>query len=709
MKQHMPLLLFTIAIVCLAMMQPLQAVEESAAIQDSQGTVSENHIESKLAELETDPGLDEPAAKKLKQLYQKTLNNLQAAASNEKAASAFQQLAKNAPAVMKRLHREAEKFNAAPVSDSLNRKQSGGQQDTGQLLQQEKEALAVMDAKLVAVELSLEKEKARPPLIKQLTLEARKKQDEISGELKQPQSSEEGLAISQAKHWLLESRLQLINTEIKRLTQELLTQSVRLDLLEAERDWAVAGMKWSSARIMMLEDQLTRKHQEEVSEVSRLAETSLRDTEGKHSRFVKIARQNAVLSNEIVSMANRLDQLTLHTDQADMRARQIKEDYISAREIIDIGGLSKGMGYMLLRQHYALPDPNSLHRQANERKALAAEVGVNRLLHRQEQKKLRDVDAYVDRIMTEEDEQQPLLRDELKELLKVRLVLLEKALESDDFYLQKLGGLESAQQRLLDAINDYTSYLSVHMLWVRSASRAELQALGVLPEQAWRILSPDGWYEVFQVLVYQVTHSPVFIFLVLLIVALFWYRKPAIAAILTGGSMLGRPETDRFIYTIKSLLFTLIAVIALPLAVAVTGWQLKDSSQSTVFSIAVGSALLMFAIQFFYIRVMRMMCMPGGLADAHFGWPESSLVLLRRELNRLSWIYLPAALVSFITFYLDPLNAGWEVGQTAFLIMVGSLCFAFFHLLHPVRGVFAGRRGDSQAKLPGICNGHCIY
>jgi potassium efflux system protein len=431
---------------------------------------------------------------------------------------------------------------------------------------------------------------------------------------------------------------------------------------------------------------------------SKLAESRLQDVEGKHPLLVRIARQNAVLSNEIVSVSNRLKQLRLQTEQVNNQASQVKGDYERAREIIDIGGLSKGMGYMLLQQHYVLPDRNSLRRQARNQKELAAEVGVKRLLHREERKQLRDIDAYIDQILVEVSEQQPSLHNELKKLLKMRLELLEKALEYQNIYLKNISKLESAQQILLDDIDDYTRYLSVHLFLARSASRDELEALGVLPEKAWRILSPDGWLGVLQVLRFQVTHSPVFIFLVLMIATLFWYRKPAIAAINASSGMLGRPETDHFIYTIKSLLFTLIAVIPLPLAVAVTGWQLKISSQSTVFSIAVGSALLMFAIQFFYIRAIRMMCMTGGLADAHFCWPESSLVLLRRELNRLSWIYLPAALVSFITFYLDRLNAGWEVGQTAFLIMVGSLSFAFYKLLHPVRGVFAGRRGKVQAK-----------
>ena len=474
------------------------------------------------------------------------------------------------------------------------------------------------------------------------------------------------------------------------LDQELPSQPLRIDLLEAERDRAQAGIQWSRARISSLESQVTSKQQGEMDQARVQAEVILDESIGKHALVVKLAEKNAALSNEIASMVSRLGKLTEKTEQADKHARLIEDDQKRAVEIIEIGGLSKGMGHMLLQRHYALPDPSTFVRDAVILKDKAAEIGVKRLFHRQQQKQLRDIDGYLNEILSGVSEQErPLLREQLYKLAKERLVLIEKALASDDIYLQKLGELELAQQRLLVAIDDYNGYLAVHLLWVRSATREELEALGIEPAQAWRILSPHGWLEVMQVLEYQVLHSPAFVLLVLILGALIWSRKRMIAAIQTIGSMVDRPATDSFVFTIKVALLTLIAVAALPLVIAVAGWQLKVSSQATVFSIAVGSALLAFATQFFYIRALRMICMPGGLAAVHFRWPSSSLLLLRHEMNRLSWIYLPAALISFVVFYLDPLNAGWEIGRITFLIMVGSLAFVFYKLLHPVHGVFA--------------------
>jgi potassium efflux system protein len=123
------------------------------------------------------------------------------------------------------------------------------------------------------------------------------------------------------------------------------------------------------------------------------------------------------------------------------------------------------------------------------------------------------------------------------------------------------------------------------------------------------------------------------------------------------------------------------------------------SSEATDFSMAVGGALLALAMQFYFLRALRLMCIPRGLAAAHFRWPESSVRLLRRELDRLSWTYLPAAGVLLVIVRLDPLNAGWAVGRVAFMVLAVTLAVAFFRLLHPKSGVFAhAARGTQQGR-----------
>jgi small-conductance mechanosensitive channel len=191
------------------------------------------------------------------------------------------------------------------------------------------------------------------------------------------------------------------------------------------------------------------------------------------------------------------------------------------------------------------------------------------------------------------------------------------------------------------------------------------------------------------VLAHQATHSAVFTLLAIALGGLLLGRGHLIRFIEARAEGLGKPTTDRFAYTVQVLVATLVAAGAWPLVTAVVGWQLQVSSRATDFSGAVGEALLTLAMQFYFLRALRLICMPRGLAAAHFRWPEPDLRLLRRELDRLSWTYLPAAGVLLVIVHLDPVNAGWAAGRAAFVILVTALSFSLFCLLHPKNGLLA--------------------
>jgi potassium efflux system protein len=679
--------LFTMLLTCLSL-GVSTAAEDNATSMQSQTAVSEIVIQSKLADLVTDAELKDQTKKKLKQLYQKTLSNLQTATSNENSAQAFQQATKNAPDTIKQTIKQTDRLNAALNKNTFTEQLPDTVQKIEQLLQEEKSNLASLEEKLSDIEQRLQAETDSAPTIRQRIQEAKGLQDDIYTELKQQLAIDEDSVTSQARQWRLESHLQLIRSEIKSLNQELLSQPVRIKQMEAEKEKLAANINWTHERINALERAATQKHHVEVDQARKKAEAILLETDGKHALVLELARSNVDLSSDIYNLLSRLDNLIANTKLVDRQTRQIGEDKQRAKEIIEIGGLSKGLGHLLLQQHYALPGQGELRRKIKELNAEVAETGVSRLLHRQEQKRLRDIRLYVDTVLTGVNEQEyPFLRKDISALAIDRKALLEQAIATDDFHLQKLKELESTRQRLEDAINDHREYLAAHLLWVRSATRSELQALGVPLESTSRIFSRHEWYKVSQVIWYQATHSPVFILLLFIVTALLWSRTRLLETIRAGSEILGKPAEDRFDYSLMVLVASITTVIALPLAVAVTGWQLKDSSISSNFSIAIGNALLVFAVQLFFISTMRNICRPGGLAEAHFRWPASNVSLLRTELLRLSWIYLPAVLIVYITYYLDPLNAGWEIGRIAFLVMVCALAFAFYRLLHPVHGV----------------------
>jgi potassium efflux system protein len=692
--------LFAISICLLGLSGTLAAVNgDGAAIPPPSG-VTADVLQSRIAEAESATGVTDQAKARLLELYRKALGNLETAASNLQAAEDFRRAAE---AAQLQIQEAQDEPSSLPPEDTLEVDPSAPLRQIEQLLQKEKADLAAVDAKRSDLERRLEGEAGRPAWIRQRLTEAKLQQEEVATQLKLPSPADEGPATSEARRWALETGLYSLSSEIKMLDQELLSQPARVDLLKAKREQAAAGVQWVGKRVKTLEELVNLKHQEEAEQAKAEAEATRREAEGKHPLVILLAERNAVLSEGLARSAARLKSLGERTEQTDKLARRIETQFKSARDTVAIGGLRQELGRKLQQQRRSLPSLVDHRRAVREREDLAADIGVRRLQHWEEENRLRDLDSYLAELMDGAvDEaaaiENTLLQGQLRELAVDRRELLEKVIAADDLYLRKLGELESIQLRLLDAVENYEAFLDENLLWVRNTLLFQSGHLDAMSLQMQRALVATGWQQVMHTITYQATHSPVFSLLAVALAVLLWGRKRLLAVIRALADKLGKPTTDDFGYTLLALALTMIAAAPWPLLMAVTGWQLKLSEQATDFTTAVGATLLFVALKFYWLRLFYLICMSEGLAAAHFRWPESSLRLLRSQLQWLSWVFLPAVLVAMFADRLDPLDAGWALGLIPFLIAMGSLAVAYARVLHPRRGVLAGYLRNQQRR-----------
>jgi potassium efflux system protein len=659
--------------------------------------VEKDVLDAKIAETESATDLPDETKNQLLSLYRQALGNLNEATSHRSSAQTFRQALQTAPSEAKQIRDALAAASLAQAQKPSPLDDSPPLQELETRLQREKADFAAADAQRTDLSTRLDAEAARPAAIRKRLQEADGEQADNRAQQQLPPAADASPAEAQARRWALQTGADALSAEIEMLNQELLSQPARVELLEAKRDKAAADAAAIGQRVALLEELVTAKRQAEAEQAKDAAEVKRLDAEGQPPSVVRLAEQNAALSNEIAETVAQLDLIGQQTDAANRLERQLEGDFKSAQDIIALGGsnLNDQLGNLLRQQRQSLPDLRSFEREARAREAKAGQIGVRRVLHRREQERLTDTDAYLGTLLSEAgaEDKSKSVHARLVELVDERKGLLAKAIDSEDLLLRKLGELEAAQTDLLATIKRFDELLDVHLLWVRSASRTQLAALGALPEQVWRVVSPTGWYGVAEVLAYQVTHSAVFILLGIALGGFLWGRRHLIQFITSRGDGLGKPTTDRVVFTLQVLVVTLVAAGAWPVLTAVVGWQLQVSPRATDFSGAVGQALLTLAMQFYLLRALRLICVPRGLAAAHFRWPEPSLRLLRRELDWLSWTYLPAAGVLLVIVHLDPVNAGWAAGRAA-------LSFSLFRLLHPKSGLLAN--ATRQSGRPGL-------
>jgi potassium efflux system protein len=161
-----------------------------------------------------------------------------------------------------------------------------------------------------------------------------------------------------------------------------------------------------------------------------------------------------------------------------------------------------------------------------------------------------------------------------------------------------------------------------------------------------------------------------------------------LAALEATAVNLKKISTDKLSYTFKAMLLTVLLAAQWPLLMAGVGALLQESLQSTDFSRAVGEVLLRLSVTLFSLRVIKMICLPDGLADAHFKWPESSLSLLRKELHRFTLIAMISAFVAMLSVRVAPVTQGGALAILAFIVLLVALAFFLFQVLNPRRGAF---------------------
>ncbi len=223
------------------------------------------------------------------------------------------------------------------------------------ILQQEKASLAAIKTSIAETAKGLQEIKDRPPQVATRLAEAKSQLEDTSAQLKLPLRADEGPVMSEARRWAQETRYQALRSEIAALDQELLSQPDRRKLLEARLDNATAQAERPRKRVKTLEELIARKRQEEADQALADAEATRREVAGNHPLVIRLAQENADLSEEIAATASSMKTLTDQMEQVKQLARQIEEDFNSARESVEIGGLSHELGQMLLQRSQSLP------------------------------------------------------------------------------------------------------------------------------------------------------------------------------------------------------------------------------------------------------------------------------------------------------------------------------------------------------------------
>ncbi len=661
---------------------PATVVWAEDTSEDSHSTVTVSALKAKIDEVNADPKLDDGTRDMLLELYSKSIANLEGGAADQAATEEFNNSIDAAPLETARLEQalaEAEKQPFDPYPQFNGKADS---EDLAQALLKERANLAAVQADVTHLNLTLNAEQDRLAAARKELAQANQQQDRQATKSITQSVPNEPAQVSKAREQYQETALLALGAKIERLDQELLSYSPRIQLLKAQIARRELTLKNLRATVAMLEDKLGKQRQEEAKKAVASAQAAQLEAAGKHPLLVKVAQENATVSRQLVVESRNIETVSKLTNDTEVEAKQLEEEYRSVRQKLEIAGMNKALGKILQDQRSSLPDPRKIRGALEDKEREIADLALQQLVFEENAEPLKDIDAYAEQLMSGLEPDTSVDRDSLGAELKAALVrrreLYAEASAVSAAYLQSLSDLEYAQRRLLENVERYDAFLGERLLWVRSAPNPGLERMFALLGERLKYFTPGSWYEVVKLLFkWDLFWVPQFAGLLLALV-LYRRREEILARLFATDKHVGNPVHDRFRYSLQALLWTVLLALPLPLLMAATGMKLTYSADPNELAQALGSGLLWVSECSFFIAVFRELCRPDGLAHRHFLWPEKVLAPLRRETLTLMQTFLPVGFFTALLVSLD--SSGMESGVLRISLIIAMLLFGAFFL-----------------------------
>ena len=659
-------------------------------------------IESRLEQVQASAAYDDETKTAATELYRRALANLEAAAAHRQASARFEQARVSAPRQTEEIRRSLAAAVGRDPLAGLDVGEDAPAREIEQRLQQERAVVAAAQARLAELEQSLAAAQARPQAVRQRQAAVAQEARDVAARMTQAAPPGESDIVTEARAWARQSAARALGEEARRLDQELLSQPMRVELLEAQRDESRRTLEVAQARVRELQSALGERRRSETARVIAEIGAGELGEAADHALARELLEGNLALAEELEELTRRLEQLTADDERARARLQSLQRRFQNARQKLEVAGVSPAMGRYLGEERRDLPALADYRRDSREREERIAEAGLRDIRLEEALQQYRDVEARVEELLQDvPPAAAATLRGPLGRLAGVRQDLLRQLAEVNDDYIRLLSEYEYTESQLYRLVQEYRDFLSERLMWVRNRPMLGPAGLLALPGELAAVLAPGQWVDSAEVFLLRLTRSPLQM-LAVLVLLIFWWRLGVLrAALRASAAKVGKPSEDTFASTLRAFGITLVMTLPWPLFTGVTGYELSVSWQATPASRAVGTALLQITPLLFFLRAFRILCTPGGVAEGHFRWAPEGLARLRRQMDQLMvTLLVPGFVLVAATGLQQPAAVGALI-QVVFLLLIGGLMVFLYRLLVPRRGILRAlqRHGGDEPVL----------
>ena len=674
--------------------------------------ITQADLQLRIQAIKGKPNLSDELKNRVLAAYGESEDNLNESTAQEAQAEAFKQALANLPLEAKQLAQQI-----ADAENSLkNRKQEKftifPTDELEQRLIIEKTALSDLDAEIGRLETQIGDQLNRPQLI-------REKIAEIKNKLAVSQQEQQDLMIrgaeniaeKEAQQIRLDTRLRLLNSTLKTLELENISDPLRLQTKKDRMHLLNLQREQLSMTIADLDSFLLDRRQQEIDKEQVELQEAEKAAAGKHPLIQEATKENMQFNRSLRYINKNMEQYLAQKNEFEQRYNQLEKDFQSAEQKINLAGLSPALGNLLREQRRNLPQRKQFNNLNDNIQNEIAQASLETFKLDEAKKNLSDIGQAMLQRMDQQlspdtsDSDKLRIRTELRMLLNDQKDLVVRLAAAYSEYSRVLGDVDFSLQQMLASADKFSAYLDQRLLWVPSAPVIDKFYLKDIVKSLFWFVSPPNWLQVAAGFWRGIQVYPLLVLVGLAVAALHWHFKDIIKSRLQN-LLPKNPGGTQHLYSFRQTLDGLAYIFALtlygPLMMAWVGGVLALSGSADAFcrSFAVGlfsAALSLCVIQFFYCLFK-----PAGVAEVLFQWRHQTTYLLFSQFKWARFVLVPCVFITAMTGSDVFSEHSLALGRTALIVMMLTMAYVFHRFAHPLKGLGKDFYRQSHGWITGL-------
>ncbi|MBN2269041.1 MAG: mechanosensitive ion channel [Sedimentisphaerales bacterium] len=438
-----------------------------------------------------------------------------------------------------------------------------------------------------------------------------------------------------------------LEAKIESLGEELKLYDAAGDLLTARRELASRNLVLAEKRQKFWQEQLVVAQKLETEKLKEKAKETVKQTKYAHPVIQKLAQENAELVNIQADLIRQMEQANQYSKKIEDDLAELEAEFTALKKEIGAAGeITNVMGVLLLSKREELQDTGRNREQIKARLAKISTAKLNWSKYDEQWSDLADVEAVAKLRLREEQltEQDAGFDEAFKDAVKLLEDHRNSLRKISDYYEDLstvLARLDVRERKFVSTAAEYKVFIDENILWIRSSTSISLADFGAIGKAIRWFISPGQWIDIWRYLWSEFrSHTAVYILIIVLVALLWLYRLNMTNRLEHLVQLSGHMYSDKYSFTIKALVLSIIAIVPLPLLTGFISWRLLQSPPDLTYVHIVGSGLKSVTVLMVLFMAFIGFCRRNGLSD-HFNLPRASMNVFARYLRLTLLILIP--------------------------------------------------------------------